>query len=152
MTSKLIDVWDIETFDDALVAELEATKELLCNYEKTETINNREQQASKDWILHKENPYTAERQAILEEGIMPMMGQRIIRAWHHTRLTDDETDLFRANGIYTSDIKTIPKRLGHTSCGRNYIVQGCGCLEWLKPLFQSKASAFRQVLDVVSSL
>lgn len=111
MTSKPIDVWDVETFDHALRVELEAMKDLFCNYEQTEKINYREQQASKEWIPQKENPYAADRQAILEENIMPMMAQRIIRAWHYTRLTDDEADLLKANGIYTSDLTTIRKRL-----------------------------------------
>lgn len=53
MTSKLIDVWDVETFDHALMAELEAMKDLFCNYEQTEKMNYREHQASKEWIPHK---------------------------------------------------------------------------------------------------
>ncbi|WP_320196561.1 hypothetical protein RMR10_025190 (plasmid) [Agrobacterium rosae] len=111
MTSNLIDVWNIETFDSGLMTELDANKDLLCSYEQTAKADYREQQASKEWLPHKENPYAAERQAILEEIIMPMMEQRIIRAWHHTRLTDDETRLLKANGVYTSDLTTIRKRL-----------------------------------------
>jgi len=31
----LIDVWDITTFNEALLAELDAAREVLCNYEHT---------------------------------------------------------------------------------------------------------------------
>lgn len=111
MTSTLIDVWDIKTFDDALMTELDAKCEALCNYEYTSKKNYREQQAAKGWLPLEENPYAAERQYILEQIIMPMMEHRTIRAWHYTRLTDDEVKLLQSDGIHTSDLAAIRKRL-----------------------------------------
>lgn len=43
--------------------------------------------------------------------MMPAMEQRTIRAWHYTRLTDGEVDLLRLNGIQTSDVEGIRRRL-----------------------------------------
>lgn len=111
VASTLTDVWNIKTFDDLLIAELDAKRELFCNYEHTAKRNYREQQVAKGWVPLKENPYAAERQHILERIIMPMMKERTIRAWHYTRLTDDEVQLLRSDGIHTSDLAAIRRRL-----------------------------------------
>jgi len=34
-----------------------------------------------------------------------------IRAWHYTRLTDDETALLQAGGVYISNLEAIRRRL-----------------------------------------
>ncbi len=107
----LIDVWDITTFDEALMAALDAAREVLCNYEHTRRKLDGEQQAAERWAPLKENPYAAGRQRILEDIIMPLMEQRTIRAWHYTRLTDDEVRLLRSDGIHVSDLAAIRKRL-----------------------------------------
>ncbi|CAN7350637.1 hypothetical protein [Rhizobium sp. LjRoot258] len=111
MTSGLIDVWNLGTFDGALMRELEAKRDLLCNYERTGKKNYREQQAAKGWVPLKENPYADERQHILEQIVMPAMEQRTIRAWHYTRLTEDEANLLQSGGIYISNLAAIRKRL-----------------------------------------
>ena len=36
---------------------------------------------------------------------MPAMEQRTIRAWHYTRLTDDETALLKSEGVYVSTLE-----------------------------------------------
>ncbi|MBD9638478.1 hypothetical protein IB277_19435 [Ensifer sp. ENS07] len=111
MTSTLIDVWDIKTFDEVIIAELDANSEVLCNYEHTSKKDYREQEAAKRWVPLKENPYAAKRQRILEDIIMPLMEQRTIRAWHYTRLTDDEVQRLKSDGIHTSDLAAIRRRL-----------------------------------------
>ncbi len=87
MTDKLIDVWNIDTFDAALLAELQAGEKVLRGYMITEKKN------------------------LLERIIMPAMEKRTIRAWHYTRLTDAEAALLRTKGIYLSTLDTIRIRL-----------------------------------------
>mgnify|MGYP001149001362 CR=1 FL=1 len=106
-----IDVWDINTFDKPLFDVLTANGETLRSFEYTRQERYLEQQAATEWVASKENPYAAERQQFLDEVIMPMMGQRIIRAWHYTRLTDDEVKLLRTHGIQISDLAAIRRRL-----------------------------------------
>jgi hypothetical protein len=106
-----IDVWNLETFDEALLAELNARHDLLRDYELTSKRNFLEQQAAKGWVPLKSNPYAAERNRVVEEIIMPAMEQRVIRAWHYTRLTDDETARLQSGGIYISNFAAIRRRL-----------------------------------------
>ena len=106
-----LDVWDLATFDSPLVAILQASSDLLTNYEITSQRNYAEQQAAGRWIPLPENPYAAERMHTLERVIMPTMEQRTIRAWHYTRLTDHEAAYLTSNGIYVSDLDAIRRRL-----------------------------------------
>lgn len=111
MPSTLIDVWNLETFDEALLAALNARRDLLLNYELTSRKNFLEQQAAKGWVPLKSNPLALERNYVVEQVIMPAMAQRTIRAWHYTRLTDDEAALLASGGIYLSNLEVIRRRL-----------------------------------------
>lgn len=106
-----IDLWNLETFDKELVALLQAERELLCNYELTNRKNYEEQQAADGWVPLKVNPYSADRLYAIEHIIMPAMEERTIRAWHYTRLTDDEAEFLKANGIHMSDLVFLRRRL-----------------------------------------
>jgi hypothetical protein len=66
MASMPIDVWNLETFDEALVAELNARCDLLRNYELTSKRNLLEQQTAKGWIPLKINPYAVEYNYVVE--------------------------------------------------------------------------------------
>lgn len=106
-----IDVWNLTTFDEELLALLQAHAEVLRNYELTNRENYEDQQATDGWVPLKDNPFASDRMHILEQIIMPVMAQRTIRAWHYTRLTDAEVELLKANGIYMSDLAGIRRRL-----------------------------------------
>lgn len=111
MTSTPIDVWNLETFDKALLAQLNAHRDLLRDYELTDKKNFLEQQAAKGWVPLKNNMHAAERSYVVEKIMMPAMEQRTIRAWHYTRLTDDETVHLMSFGVYLSNLETIRRRL-----------------------------------------
>lgn len=106
-----IDVWNLDTFDEDLLALLSENRDVLRDYELTSRKNYDEQQAAAGWAPLKENPYAADRMHIVERIIMPAMEQRTIRAWHYTRLTDEEAASLQSNGIYTSDLAAIRRRL-----------------------------------------
>ncbi len=111
MNSVPIDVWDLATFDNALLAELNAERDLLRDYDLTDKRQFREPEAADGWVPNKSNPYAGQRNYFIEHTIMPMMEERTIRAWHHTRLTDDETALLKAEGVYSSNLEAIRRRL-----------------------------------------
>ena len=98
MNSMPIDVWDLATFDDALLAELNSERDLLRDYALTETRQFLEREAADGWVPPKSNPYAGRRNGFVEHVIMPAMEQRTIRAWHYTRLTDDETAILKSGG------------------------------------------------------
>lgn len=111
MTATWLDVWDVNTFDQELTNALEAEVEVLFRYELTRKDIHREQQAATKWTPSRENPYAAKRQHVLEHIIMPMMQTRAIRAWHYTRLTDEEVAYLRSDGIEISGLEGIRRRL-----------------------------------------
>jgi hypothetical protein len=111
MTDTVIDVWDIATFDDGLLAHLRAKAELVRNYMVTERNNFLEYTTSKRWQPLKPNSFSAAYQDFVERTIMSDMEDRTIRAWHYARLTDAEAELLNAGGIYLSTLDTIRSRL-----------------------------------------
>jgi hypothetical protein len=106
-----IDVWNTETFDAALLAELNSERDLLRDYALTDRRQFLEREAASDWTPHATNPYAAARNDFVERVVMPAMDCRSMRAWHYTRLTDDEISLLRTDGVFTSDLQTIRRRL-----------------------------------------
>ena len=110
MIGKLIDVWNVETFDEDLTAELRAYGELIRNYMMTDRRLYLEREASDHTMPYATNPYATNYLEFVEE-VGRDMEARTIRAWHYTRLTDAEVDIIRSNGIYPSTLGTIRRRL-----------------------------------------
>ena len=109
--SALIDVWDTETFDQGLISELRASEQLVRDYLTTDRRQYEEREASDHWMPHASNPYASEYFAFLEAVGRDIMQSRTIRAWHYTRLVDDEVRIIRANGIYPATLDTLRRRL-----------------------------------------
>ena len=118
MTSTPIDVWNLDTFDEDLLAELNSERDLLRDYALTDKRQFLEREAADGWVPPASNPYAAARNCFVERVVMPAMEQRAIRAWHYTRLTDDETALLKSEGVYVSTLERIRQRLDvHVSAG-----------------------------------
>jgi hypothetical protein len=109
MIASLIDVWNVETFDTDLWGDLEAHIELIRNYFLTSERQWLEREASDHTMPHPQNPHAREFIWVTEH-IMRLMEERTIRAWHYTRMTDEEVAALRRNGIYLSTLGTIKER------------------------------------------
>lgn len=105
----VIDVWDIDTFDNELRGDLEAHTDLIRDYMITSRRQTREHEASDHRMPYPDNPHVGEFLA-LKEHIMRLMEARTIRAWHYTRMTDAEFDTVRQTGIYPSSLENIRSR------------------------------------------
>jgi hypothetical protein len=55
------------------------------------------------------NPY-ASRFHALQKEIMEAMSSRTIRAWHYTRLTTEEVNILRKDGVHVSTPKSLKSR------------------------------------------
>lgn len=105
-----IDVWDLSTFDQALIAFLDQHAQLIFSY----LARDREIFLAHDLgrsrtILRPENPYASAFLAV-KEAAQPLMEQRTIRAYHYTRLTNDEVASLRAGGIELSTPESLRRR------------------------------------------
>ena len=109
--STIIDVWDTETFDQELISKLRASEHLVRDYLTTDRRQFEEREASDRWMPYASNPYASEYLAFLEAVGRDLMQERTIRAWHYTRLVDDEVRIIRANGIYPGTLATLRLRL-----------------------------------------
>jgi hypothetical protein len=110
MIAKLIDVWNLETFDEDLTGELRAHAELIRNYMVVDRRLYLEREASDHTMPYSTNPYGPDFMEFVEKLGRDMMA-RTIRAWHFTRLTDAEVNIIRSNGVYPSTLETIRRRL-----------------------------------------
>ena len=110
MITKPIDVWDVETFDDALLTRLNERSELIMGYLETDRRQLFEREASDHRHPYPTNPY-ARHFIAFEESLIPVMAERSIRAWHYTRLTEAEAQTMRRTGPVLSDIQGIRNRL-----------------------------------------
>ena len=106
----LIDVWDLAMFDDELRADLDAHADVIRDYMVTSRRQWLEREASDHTMPYPENPHAGEFIWVMEH-IMRLMERRTIRAWHYTRLTNEEVQALRRGGIYPSSLGNIQARL-----------------------------------------
>jgi hypothetical protein len=136
--AKLIDVWNVDTFDADLTAKLRANADLIRNSMMTDRKIDLEREASSPKGPYRDNPYRANFLKLVEE-IGREMEARTIRAWHYTRLTDAEIDKIRADGVYPSTLETLRQRLDAA------VTAGLFTAETADTLFA--ASPFHEQLD-----
>ncbi|AUG51493.1 hypothetical protein [Thalassospira marina] len=105
-----IDVWDIDTFDEELLGDLDTHAILIRKYFQILRRQRLERETSDHTMSHPMNPY-AEEFIRVTEHVMLLMERRLIRAWHYTRMTDTEVDVLSRNGVILSTINTLRKRL-----------------------------------------
>lgn len=110
MDTTIIDVWDVQTFDEELRGDLHVHAELIRDYYVTSRSQWLEREASDHTRPYPENPHAGEFMWVTEH-IMRLMEERSIRAWHYARMTDAEIDAMRQVGIYLSSLDTIRERL-----------------------------------------
>lgn len=108
----LIDVWDIDTFDADLCSILGCNADLIRNYMLTSRRQWLEREASDGIMPYPENPHAGEFLAMTERAA-GLMERRTIRSWHYTRMTDEEVELLRQDGIHLSTLDAIRERLPH---------------------------------------
>ena len=105
-----IDVWNIVTFDDALVMMLREHGDLARDYLTTSRRQWIERELSDHTQPHAINPYGSGYIGFVE-AVGRAMESRTIRAWHYCRMTDDEVQALRRSGISLSTIETLRARL-----------------------------------------
>ena len=111
MADRLIDVWDAKTFDPELTAQLHDQIDVITDYvaRDREIFLAHELGRSRS-LMRPENVHAGAFIA-LQEAICEALEDRMIRAWHYTRLTDTEVELARREGIHLSTPQTLRTRL-----------------------------------------
>lgn len=110
----VIDVWNALTFDAELVEHLEENADLICSYYQEENqifLSHDHNRGKRLSILRPTNRYAYDFNEMLDM-FEPLMDMRIIRAFHYTRLTEEEVVNFQKSGIHVSTPETLWQRLG----------------------------------------
>ncbi len=106
----VIDVWDVDTFDDELRAYLAEHAELVRSFwsESRRLFDEREKQTVRG--PHEQNVF-GPAYSVLHADVTIMMAERTIRAWHFTRLTKAEMDDIQSQGMKPMSLDLIRRRL-----------------------------------------
>lgn len=108
-----IDVWDVATFDAALRVELDQNAELIRAYVDRDNaifLEHDHGSSPRRSLIRPENEHAGAYMR-LTERIMAVMNERTIRAWHYTRMTDDDVARLGADGIRLSTPEMLRERL-----------------------------------------
>lgn len=110
MAGRPIDVWDVETFDPELTACLTEHADLMAAYyARSNRISLAHDLGRARTLIRPENEFAAEV-GDLRETVAALMGARTIRAWHYTRLTDDEGETLLRDGVHLSTPESLRGR------------------------------------------
>ncbi|MGH6847947.1 MAG: hypothetical protein ACREC0_11070 [Methylocella sp.] len=112
-----IDVWDVETFDHALLEELRKHQQLIKAYFDTEIAILAVRETSR---LHTIIPPNEDNKLFLQftKGLAGLAETRHIWAWHYTRLSAHEIQTLKVEGIHLSTLETLRRRLdAQVACG-----------------------------------
>lgn len=114
MAGRLIDVWDVETFDPELTACLTEHADLMAAYyARSNKIFLDHDLGRARTLIRPENEFAADLGA-LRETVTALMDARTIRAWHYTRLTDDEVEALLRDGVHLSTPESLRRRFDQT--------------------------------------
>lgn len=109
----LIDVWDVRTFDPGLLKILNKHAVQIRGYFDTEHTIFLSHDSSDEPdrpIMRPDNPYHDVYDAVLG-AVDEVIASRTIRAFHYTRMTDDEVADLHQSGIHLSTPDTLRRRL-----------------------------------------
>jgi len=108
-----IDVWNAATFDAELLDLLRGNAELIRQHVKTENANFLKYDLNNgpNRPLRRPDNLFFGGFLRLQEDLGEYMQRRTIRAWHYTRMTDDEVTVLRRDGMHLSTPDTLRERL-----------------------------------------
>lgn len=111
--SAIIDVWNVQTFDTDLLDVLESSADLIRAFFDTDSqifLSYDLGRSPDQPIMRPENPHAAGFNVLLDT-LDRHMAARTIRAFHYTRLTDEEVAALRMSGIHVSTPEALRHRL-----------------------------------------
>ena len=108
-----IDLWDYRSFDDELRQVLETNRQLIQDYFEIDHaifLSHDLGRSPGRSSIRPDNPHASAYYDLLDE-VNELMRVRTIRAYHYTRLTDQEVKDLHRSGIHLSTPETLQHRL-----------------------------------------
>ena len=105
-----MDVWNPQTFDDALIEKLATHSELIAVFhQEAQDLMDRHLNSDPYESLQP-NQYAAQYYDLRDNAFVNLMMERRIRVWHYTRLIDDEAESMKEK-LEPSNLAGLSKRL-----------------------------------------
>lgn len=112
----MIDLWDINTYAEDVRDYLGRSKEIVTRYLDREIELNeiKPPQDPRERIRFKmpSNAHYEEYRAAVD-ALGPILSSKTFRAFHYSRMTDDEVDAFKTVGIVTTSVDFLRQRVDH---------------------------------------
>ena len=110
MATAAIDLWDPASFDPALIGHLDAGADILRAYVETGLRIDEDYEANPRQMIRESNPHWDAFEG-LRQSLEALLRQRVARAWHYTRLTDDDAAVIKEYGVSLSTAAAFRRRL-----------------------------------------
>jgi hypothetical protein len=108
--SHLIDLWDIGTYDSDIRDHLDSYKEVITGYLDLERKKDIMVTVLATWEPIRPNPFAADYMSAVE-SLGPIMAAKTVRAFHYSRMTDDEVQAVQAEGIVPTSVDSLKQRV-----------------------------------------
>lgn len=108
--SRPVDLWDVGTYPDNVLAVLRDREELLLNFYAEEKRLDELDQDTPEAII-RNNKYFDEFERFLAEQLEPELDPVAVRVWHYSRLLEHEKVELRHSGMTPASLDFLEKRL-----------------------------------------
>jgi hypothetical protein len=106
----LIDLWDIDTYDRDILEHLESHKGIIDGYFFLERKKDAMVAKLSTWEPIQPNSFAGDYMAAVD-GLGEIISTKTLRAFHYTRMTDDEVEAMMANGIVPTSVEFLKQRV-----------------------------------------
>lgn len=106
----LIDLWDTGTYHSDIQDHLDSYKEVITGYLDLEQKKDAMVAILATWEPIRPNPFTGDYMSAVE-SLGPIMAAKTVRAFHYSRMTDDEVEALRAEGIVPTAVSSLEQRV-----------------------------------------
>jgi len=108
--SGVLDLWDFSTYDSELAAFLKAAEDVIRSYHQEEARIATVVAGLERWEMAPENRFAGPRLELREE-LGKLLSSREVRAFHYSRLADDEVAQIHEHGLELSTPESLRRRL-----------------------------------------
>jgi hypothetical protein len=120
----MIDLWDIATYDSDMMDHLESHKGIINGYFDLERRKDIMVATLATWQPIQPNQFAGDYMSAVE-GFGRIMSSKTLRAFHYTRMTDEEVEAILSDGITPASVEFLKQRVDRqVSAGRLTKEQG----------------------------
>jgi hypothetical protein len=110
LANRVIDLWDIGTYDSDIRDHLESHKEIIDGYFDLDWKKDIMVAKLATWVPIQPNRFAGDYRATVE-SLGVIMSTKTLRAFHYSRMTDEEVEAVLAEGIVPTSVEFLKQRV-----------------------------------------